>query len=65
MEETPINHIQEDALDDATYKVYETPRKYLNTSLETVGMSPVNLHGLLQHSHATSANQRLDKVVDS
>ena len=28
--------IDEDALDDATYKVYETARKRLNTSLETM-----------------------------
>ena len=53
-----------DALDGAAYKMYETPRKRLNKSLETVGVSPVNLHGALQHSRATSAKQILDKVVD-
>ena len=55
--------IDEDALDDATYEVYQTPRKRLDTSLETVGVSPLNLHGVLQHSRATSAKQKLDKVV--
>ena len=45
-------------------EVEETPRKRLNKSLETVGVSPVNLHGALQHSRATSAKQKLDKVVD-
>ena len=59
-----MDDIDEDALDDATYKVYETPRKRLNMSLETVGVSPVNLHGVPQHSRATSAKQKLDKVVD-
>ena len=29
MEETSMDHNDEDALDDATYKVYETPRKRL------------------------------------
>ena len=57
--------IDEDALDDATYKVYETARKRLNTSLETVGVSLVNLHGAPQHSRATSTKQKLDKVVDT
>ena len=63
MEETPMDDTDEDALDDATYEVYETPRKGLNTSLETVGMSPVNLHGVPQHSCATSTKQKLDKDV--
>ena len=46
VEETPMDNIDHDALDDATYEVYETPRKHLNTSLETVGMSPINLNGV-------------------
>ena len=53
-----MDDIDEDAWDDATYKVYETPRRRLNTSLETVGVSPVNLHGVLQHSRATSAKRK-------
>ena len=54
-----------DALYDATYKVYETPIKRLNTSLKMVRVSPVNLHGVTQQSRATSAKQKLDKVVDT
>ena len=46
VQKTPIDDIYEDALDDATYEVYETPRKRLNTSLEMVGVSPVSLHGV-------------------
>ena len=62
VEKTPMD----DAVDDATYEVYETPRKRFNTSLETVGVSPpVNLYGVPQHSRATSAKQKLDKVVDT
>ena len=59
-----MDDIHEDALDDATQKVYETPRTRLNMSLETVDVSPVNLHGVPQHSRATSTNQKLDKAVD-
>ena len=46
MEESTMDDTDEDALNDATYEVYETPRKRLNTSLETVGVSPLNLHGV-------------------
>ena len=67
----------EDALGDATNVVtYEvdglcnvwnliTTRKLPNTSLETVSGSPVKLHGVRQHSRATSAKQKLGKVVDT
>ena len=65
VEDTPMDDIDENALDDATYEVYETTRKRLNTSLETVGMSPVNLYGVLQHYHATSDKQKFYKVVDT
>ena len=64
VEETPMDDIDEDALDDTTYEVYETPRRHLNTRLETVGESPVNLHGVPQHSRTTSTKQKLGKVVD-
>ena len=64
LEETPMDDIDEDALVDATYEVYETPRKRLNTGLEAVGVSLVNLHGV-PYSRATSAKQKLGKVVDA
>ena len=75
--ETPMDDTDEDALDDATNEMtYEvdgrcnvwnliTTRKRPNTSLETVSGSPVKLHGAWQHSRATSAKQKLDKVVDT
>ena len=65
VEETPMDDIDEDTLDDTTYEVYETPRKHLNTRLELVGESSVNLHGVPQQSRATSTKQKLDKVVDT
>ena len=33
----------------------KTPRKKLNTSLDTMGISPVHLHGVAQHSRASTA----------
>ena len=62
VEEVPFNDIDE-APNDATHGVCETPRKQLNTSLETVGVSPLNLHGVPQHSRAKSVKLKLDKVV--
>ena len=50
VKETPMGDIDEDALDHATCEVYQTPRKSLNTSLETVDVFPVNLHGVPQYS---------------
>ena len=54
----------EDAPDDATYEHFETPRKRLNTTLGMVGVSPVNLHSVPQHSRTGSAKQKLEKVID-
>ena len=33
VEETPVDDIDKEALDDATYEVYETPRKHFSTIL--------------------------------
>ena len=65
MEESPVDDIDENTLDDAMYEVYQTPAKCLNASLELVGMCLVNLHGVPQDSRATSAKQKLDKVVNT
>ena len=42
----------------------ETPRKKLNTSLETMAISPVHLHGVAQHSRASTAKNKLDRAVE-
>ena len=36
------------------------PRKKLNTSLNAMGISPVHLHGVAQHSQASTAKNKLD-----
>ena len=40
------------------------PRKKLNTSLDTMGISPVHLHGVAQHSRASTAKNKLDSTVE-
>ena len=40
------------------------PRKKLNTSLDAMGISPVHLHGVAQHSQASTAKSKLDRAVE-
>ena len=40
------------------------PRKKLNTSLDTMGISPVHLHGVAQQSRASTAKNKLDRAVE-
>ena len=42
----------------------EMLRKKLNTSLDTTGISPVHLHGVAQHSRASTAKNKLDRAVE-
>ena len=42
----------------------EMPRKKLNTSLDTMGISPLHLHGVAQHTQASSAKNKLDRAVE-
>ena len=42
----------------------EMPRKKLNTSLDTMSISPVHLHGVAQHSQASTAKNKLDSTVE-
>ena len=42
----------------------ETQRKKLNTSLDTMGISPVHLHGVAQNGRASTAKNKLDRAVE-
>ena len=43
-----------------------SPRKrQLNSSLESIGVSPVNVHGVAQRSRALNAKSKLRKVMDA
>ena len=43
---------------------FEMPRKKLNTSFDTMGISPVHLHVVAQHSWASIAKNKLDGAVE-
>ena len=40
------------------------PKKKLSTSLDTMGISPVHLHKVVQHSQASTAKNKLDRAVE-
>ena len=42
----------------------EMPRRKLNTSLDTMGISPVHLHGVAQNGRASTAKNKLDRAVE-
>ena len=42
----------------------EMPRKKLNTILGTMGIFPIRLHGVVQHSWASTAKSKLDRAVE-
>ena len=58
------NSIESDQKESDNDYSCETPRKKLNTSLDTMGMSPVHLHGVAQHSQASTAKNVLDRAVE-
>ena len=43
---------------------YESPKTKLNSSLETIGVSSVNIHGVAQHSHASNTKGKLKKILN-
>ena len=40
------------------------PKKKLNLTLESIGVSPVNIHRVAQHSHASNVKGKLKKVLN-
>ena len=46
------------------YYSCEMPRKKLNTSRDTMGIFPVHLHGVGQHSWASTAKNKFDRAVE-
>jgi len=61
--EPEINATEQQHDDD--FHPYESPRKKLNTSLETMEITPVKLHSVAQHSRLPSAKAKLEKVVNT
>ena len=52
-------------MSDQEFDECETPKKKLNSSLQAIGVSPIDpLHAVAQHSRIIHAKSKLDKVVD-
>ena len=49
---------------DDDFLLYDSPKKKLNLTLESTGVSPVNIHGVAQHSRASSTKGKLKKVLN-
>ena len=49
---------QDKSASDDDFLLYESPKKKLNSTLESIGVSPVNIHGGVQHS--TASMQKLN-----
>ena len=45
------------------FLLYESPKKKLNSTIKSTGVSPGNIHGVAQHSHASNAKGKLKKVL--
>ena len=44
--------------------LYESPKKKLNLTLKSIGVSPVNIHRVVQHSRASTAKGKWNKVLN-
>ena len=55
---------QDELASDDDFLLYELPKKTLNSTLESIGVSPVNFHGVAQHSHTSNAQSKLKKVLN-
>ena len=49
---------------DDDFLLYESPKKELNSMLQSIGVSPVNIHGVAQHSHTSNAKGKFKKVLN-
>ena len=55
---------QDELASDDAFLLYESLKKKLNSTLKSIGVSPVNIHGVAQHSHASNAEDKLKKVLN-
>ena len=50
---------------DDDFLLFESPKKKLNSTLESIGVFPVNIHGVAQHSSNSNAKGKLKKVLNA
>ena len=55
---------QDELASDDDFLLYESPKKKLNSTLKSIGVFPVNIHGLAQHSRISNAKGKLKKVLN-
>ena len=55
---------QDELASNDDFLLYESPKKKLNSTLKSIGVSPVNIHGVAQHSCASNAKSKLKKVLN-
>ena len=44
--------------------LYELPKKKLNSTFEIIGVSPVYIHGVVQHSRTSNTKGKLKNVLN-
>ena len=54
---------QDELASNDNFLLYKSPKKKLNSTLNSVGVSPVNIHGVAQYSRASNAKAKLKKVL--
>ena len=65
-DEDSDNNSQCTTMSDQEFNEGETPKKKLNSSLQSMGVSPMDsLHAVAQHSRVNNAKNKLDRAVDT
>ena len=54
---------QDDLASDHDFLLYGSPKMKLNATLENIGVSPINIHGVAQYSHASNAKGKMKIVL--
>ena len=55
---------QDKLTSDDDFLLYESPKKKLKLTLKSIGVSPVHIHGVPQHSCTSNAKGKLKKVLN-
>ena len=55
---------QDELAPDDDFLLYGSPKKKLNSTLESIGVFPVNIHGVAQHSDAPNTKGKLKKFLN-
>ena len=55
---------QDELASNDNFLLYESPKKKLNATLESIGVSLGNIHAVAQHSRASNAKSKLEKVLN-